>query len=139
MVSVKKADRRTRSVFTASAVVATAATSLALLSTAPASASPGSYDLSACSSKPQGSLHGTLRINNQDTARAHSYTAKVAWNKGSDRIGSTEVRTGMIQPGQSQDIDASTSGTAAAGEIPAGPVSCTVESLRDDNGEEVTS
>jgi hypothetical protein len=139
MVSVKWSYRRTSSVLAASAVVAAAATSLTLVSASLANASPGSYEVIACKSVPGGSLHGTLRIHNQDTTTPHSYTATIGWNKGSETLGSTEVRTGMIQPGQSQDIDASTGASATAGEIPTESISCAVNSILDENGESVES
>jgi hypothetical protein len=140
MIGVKTINRRRSRAFAASALVATAATSLTLLLAPLATASPGAWELTGCSAEPEGTLRGTLRVHNQDTTKSHSYSARVIWSRGSDRLGSTDVRTGMIEPGQAQDIDASTgSPSATVGEAPAGPVSCTVEYIRDENDENMGS
>jgi hypothetical protein len=140
MIGVKRIERRTVRVFTTSAFVATVATPLALFLAPPASASPGSWEMTGCSAEPQGILRGKLRIHNQDTIRPHSYTVKLVWNKGSDRLGSTDLNVGEIRPGQAQDIDASAeAASAVAGEMQAGAVACTVEFIRDENNENIGS
>jgi hypothetical protein len=136
MIEMKRIGRRTSSVVIASACVATVATSLAFLSASPASASPASVELTDCRSDPAGSLSGKLRIHNLDTIKMHSYTVNVVWNKGSDRLGSLSAWEANIEPGQTQVFDISTSTpSATVGEMPAGPVSCSVESMVDENNE----
>lgn len=140
MIGVKTINRQTSRAFTASALAATAATSLTLLLAPLASASPGAWELTGCSAEPEGILRGKLRVHNQDTTKSHSYSARVIWNRGSERLAGTDVSTGMIEPGQAQDIDASADiPTATAGEAPAGSVSCTVEYIRDENDTNIGS
>jgi hypothetical protein len=148
MINVERVNWWMPPVSAAFAFVVTVGASPALALASPAVASPGSWELTDCRAEPgsgflapagtTGALSGKLRIHNLDEIRTHSYSVKVVWNEGSDRLGSTETYLGPIEPGQTQDFDVWTyTSSATVGEMSAGPVSCGTEYVRDDNDETV--
>lgn len=132
--------RRVLALLGASAAVGV---SLSVLPVQPASASPGNWSLTDCRlGKPQSGpvLNAKWHIHNLDPDNAHGYVLDIVWGEPNERLGRTRADFNYsgndVGAGERKSFDITIDATSeAAAQLPAGPVSCEVTYLRDNNNE----